>query len=80
MVFKANLILDVEKVLINMEDSIISFDNLLKETKEINKTTLKEILVYLDKINKILITNEGIIWIENSNESLENSIKQGLEL
>ena len=79
MAFKANMILGVEKFLTNMPDSIITLSDLQKETN-IEKNTLKEILLYLDKINKVLITKKGIIWIENNDKNLSNDVRVGMEL
>jgi predicted transcriptional regulator len=70
-------ILLVENVL--KEDSIITINELSKKTN-LNTTTLKEILDYLEQSNKIVISKKGISWIYNNNEKLQKVITEGFEL
>lgn len=73
-----NTILMVEDTLNNMEDSVTTLANLKKILpKKINHNTLKEVISYLYKSNKILFCPEGILWIYNDNPNLRKAIKEG---
>ncbi len=71
----------VEDTLSNMNESIISIASLKKIIpKQINHNTLKIILEYLERSNKIAVSIRGISWIHNTNTNLRNAINEGLEL
>jgi hypothetical protein len=76
-----NTVIMVERVLENMNESIITIPQLKKILpKQINHNTLKIILEYLEKSNKIAVSIKGISWIHNTNVNLRNAINNGLEL
>ena len=76
-----NTVLMVEGTLKNMEGSIITIAELKRKLpKQVNHNTLKLILEYLEKSNKIAVTLKGITWIHNTNQNLRETIKKGLEL
>jgi len=76
-----NTILMVEKVLTNMDESVITVAELKRRLpKQVNHNTLKAILEYLELSNKILVTMKGITWIHNTNPNLQKAIAEGLEL
>ena len=71
----------VENTLRNMEESVISIAELKRKLpKQVNHTTLKIILAYLEESNKIAVTIKGITWIHNPNPNLRKAISKGLEL
>jgi len=72
-------ILMVEKTLKNMPNSLMTVPELKKALpKKINHNTLKEILHYLDKSGKIIVSIKGIIWNGELNSKLDSSIKKGI--
>ena len=76
-----NTVLMVEGTLKNMEGSIITIAELKRKLpKQVNHNTLKLILEYLEKSNKIAVTLKGITWIHNTNQNLREAIRKGLEL
>jgi hypothetical protein len=76
-----NTVIMVENTLDNMNESIISIAQLKKILpKQINHNTLKIILEYLERSNKIDVSMKGITWIHNTNKNLQNAINKGLEL
>ena len=76
-----NTVLMVEDTLKNMEGSIITIAELKRKLpKQVNHNTLKLILEYLEKSNKIAVTLKGITWIHNTNQNLREAIRKGLEL
>ncbi len=76
-----NTVLMVEDTLKNMEGSIITIAELKRRLpKQVNHNTLKIILEYLEKSNKIAVSIKGITWIQNTNYNLRKAIAQGLEL
>lgn len=76
-----NTVIMVERTLENMDESIITVAQLKKILpKQINHNTLKTILKYLEKSNKIAVSISGISWIHNTNKNLKKAIEVGLEL
>ena len=76
-----NTVFMVEETLKNMDESVISVAELKRKLpRQINHTTLKLILEYLEESNKIAVTMKGITWIHNTNPKLRKAIKEGLEL
>ncbi|MFH0714724.1 MAG: hypothetical protein V1847_03045 [Candidatus Diapherotrites archaeon] len=77
-----NTVLMVEKVLQDMNESVITIAELKKRLpKQVNHYTLKTILHYLEDSNKIAVSLKGISWIHSpSNANLKKAIAQGLEL
>lgn len=76
-----NTVVMVEKILKNMNESIISVAELKHRLpKQVNHYTLKKILAYLEESNKIVWTIKGISWIQNPNNNLRKAIAKGLEL
>ncbi|MBI4453883.1 hypothetical protein HY636_04540 [Candidatus Woesearchaeota archaeon] len=73
-------ILMVEKALENMPGSVMTFAELKRALpKKVNHNTLKEIVDYLDKSNKIYIGVKGITWIHNPSLKLKKAIENGFE-
>ncbi|MDP3734704.1 MAG: hypothetical protein Q8R37_05740 [Nanoarchaeota archaeon] len=76
-----NTVMMVEEVLKKMNESVITIAELKRRLpRQVNHTTLKVILEYLELSNKILVTMRGITWIHNTNPQLRKAIAQGLEL
>ena len=76
-----NTVIMVERVLKNMDYSIITIANLKKILpKQVNHNTLKIILEYLEESNKIAVSMKGITWIHNSSINLKRAINEGIEL
>lgn len=76
-----NTVIMVENILKNMDESVISIAELKRRLpKQINHNTLKIILDYLEKSNKIVFTLKGITWIHNTSSDLKKAIAEGVEL
>ena len=76
-----NTVLMVEETLMNMDESVITVAQLKRRLpKQVNHNTLKTILVYLERSNKIAVTIEGISWIFNPNQNLRRALEAGFEL
>lgn len=76
-----NTVIMVERTLENMDESVITLAQLKKILpKQINHNTLKTILDYLEKSNKIAVSMKGISWIYNTNKNLKKAVEVGLEL
>ncbi|MBR9683399.1 hypothetical protein GOV03_02565 [Candidatus Woesearchaeota archaeon] len=76
-----NTVLMVEDTFKNMDESVITIAKLKKILpRQVNHNTLKVILEYLEKSNKIAVSLKGITWIHNTNPNLRKAITQGLEL
>ena len=76
-----NTVIMVEKTLETMNESVITIAQLKKILpKQINHNTLKTILEYLEKSNKITTSIKGISWIHNTNENIKKASEVGLEL
>jgi hypothetical protein len=76
-----NTVIMVEKVLRDMDESVISIAELKRKLpRQVNHNTLMVILKYLEQSNKILVTIEGITWIHNPDPKLKKAISKGLEL
>lgn len=76
-----NTVLMVEDTLRNMNESVVTVAELKnKLPKQVNHNTLKVILEYLEKSNKIAVSMKGITWIHNPNQNLRRAINSSLEL
>lgn len=76
-----NTVLMVEKILKEMNESVITIAQLKKRLpKQVNHNTLKTILEYLEESNKIAVSLKGITWIHNTNPNLRRAISTGLEV
>jgi len=76
-----NTVLMVEGALKNSAESVITIADLKRILpKQVNHNTLKIVLEYLEKSNKIAVSLKGITWIHNTNQNLRRAIDQGLEL
>lgn len=76
-----NTVFMVENALKNVSGSIIKISELKKGLpKQVNHNTLKIILEYLERSNKIAVSLRGITWIHNTNPNLRKAVKTGLEL
>jgi len=74
-------VLMVEDTLQKMDESVVTIAELKRKLpREVNHNTLKIILEYLEKSNKIAVTLRGITWIHNTNPNLRKAISTGLEL
>ena len=73
-----NTILMVEGTLQNMPDSVMTIAELKRALpRKVNHNTLKQILDYLDKSNKIYIGVRGITWVFNDSPILKKAIAEG---
>ena len=76
-----NTVLMVEDTLQKMDESVVTIAELKRKLpREVNHNTLKIILEYLEKSNKIAVTLRGITWVHNTNPNLRKAISTGLEL
>lgn len=76
-----NTVIMVEETIQKLNESVVSIPQIKRNLpKQVNHNTLKVILEYLEKSNKIAISLKGITWIQNSNLNLKKSIYQGMEL
>jgi len=76
-----NTVIMVENALKNMNGSVIKIAELKRRLpRQVNHNTLKVILEYLEKSNKIAVSLKGITWIHNTNLNLRRAISAGLEL
>jgi hypothetical protein len=76
-----NTVLMVEKILKEMDESVITLAQLKKLLpRQVNHNTLKTILEYLEESNKIAVSLKGITWIHNANPNLKRAVSTGLEL
>ena len=74
-------VLMVEDTLQKMDESVVTIAEIKRKLpREVNHNTLKIILEYLEKSNKIAVTLRGITWIHNTNPNLRKAISTGLEL
>ena len=71
----------VEDALQKIDESAVTIAELKRKLpKQVNHYTLRTILEYLEKSNKIAVTLKGITWIHNTNANLRKAIRTGLEL
>jgi len=76
-----NTVLMVEHTLKNMDESVVSVADIKKNLpRQVNHNTLKIILEYLEKSNKVAVSMKGITWIHNTNPALRKAVSEGLEL
>jgi len=75
-----SVVIKVEDVLKNMEDSAFTLKEVKKKLPDISIETLKVILDYLDLKNKIFVKDNNIAWIENNSPKLRLSIERGLQI
>ena len=76
-----NTVLMVEDVLKNMNESVVTVAELKRKLpRQVNHNTLKVILEYLEKSNKIIVTMRGITWVYNPSPKLKKAIEQGMEI
>ncbi len=76
-----NTVIMVEETIQKLNESVVSIPQIKRNLpKQVNHNTLKVILEYLEKSNKIAVSLKGITWIQNSNLNLKKSIYQGMEL
>ena len=76
-----NTVLMVENVIKNAKSSVMTIPQIKRALpKQVNHTTLKVILEYLEVSGKIVVTLKGITWVHNTNQNLRNAISKGLEL
>ena len=76
-----NTVLMVESTIMNAKDSVVTVAEIKRMLpKQVNHTTLKTILIYLEESGKIAVSMKGITWIHNPNPNLRKAIAKGLEL
>ena len=76
-----NTVLMVEDVIKNSPNSIIKIPEIKRRLpRQVNHTTLKVILEYLEESGKIVVTLKGITWVHNTNSNLRKAIANGLEI
>lgn len=62
-----------------MDESVMSVAELKRHLpRQINHTTLKTILEYLEESNKIVISFKGITWIHNNSQNLNKVVSRGI--
>lgn len=75
-----NTVIMVEETLKKADKSVIRIPELKRMLpKQVNHNTLKVILEYLEKSNKIAVTLRGITWIHNTNKALKKAISDRQE-
>ena len=73
-----NTVIMVEDVLEKMDESIVTIAELKRKLpKQVNHNTLKAILEYLERSNKIAVSIKGLSWIHNTNPELRKAIREG---
>ena len=71
----------VEGAIKNAAGSIITIPELKRQLpKQVNHTTLKTILEYLEESNKIYMTVKGITWLTPMTPKLREMIRNGREV
>lgn len=76
-----NTVMMVEETLKGVNESIISIAELKRILpRQVNHLTLRVILEYLEKSNKIAVSLKGITWIYNENPNLKRAISKGMQL
>lgn len=76
-----NTVIMVENVIKNAKGSIITIPEIKRSLpRQVNHSTLKVILEYLETSGKIVVTLKGITWIQNVNSNLRQAIARGLEI
>ena len=76
-----NTVIMVENVIKNAKGSIITIPEIKRNLpKQVNHSTLKVILEYLETSGKIVVTLRGITWIHNPNANLRQAITRGMEI
>ncbi len=71
----------VEEAIKNAKNSIMTIPELKRSLpKQVNHTTLKTILEYLEESNKIYMSIKGITWLSPMTPALREMIKNGKEL
>lgn len=75
-----NTVIMVEKVLQEAKEIIKVSELKRRLPKQVMHTTLIQVLDYLQKSGKILMTTKGVVWIYRIPEELDRMKKRGLEL
>jgi hypothetical protein len=76
-----NTVIMVENTLQGMDDSVVKVADLKKALpKQVNHSTLMNILEYLEESNKIAVGVRGVTWIYNRDPKLRDATSRGLEL
>lgn len=76
-----NTVLMVENTLEKMEGSLASVAELKRQLpKQVNHNTLRTILEYLERSNKIAVSLRGISWIHNTSHAMRKAIAHGMEI
>lgn len=73
-----NTVIMVEEALKNSNESVLKISQLKKLLpKQVNHNTLKAILEYFERTNKIAVSLKGITWIQNDSPYLKKIIEKG---
>ena len=76
-----NTVLMVEDTLKNINEGAITIAELKRKLpKQVNHNTLKVILEYLEKDNKIAVSLKGITWIHSTSPALRETIRENTML
>ncbi len=76
-----NTVIMVEEALKNANQSAVTVAELKRLLpRQVNHNTLKIILEYLERSNRIAVSLRGITWIHNTNQNLRKAIARGLEI
>jgi hypothetical protein len=76
-----NTVIMVENAIKNSENSVVTMAEIKRALpRQVNHETLKTVLRYLDRSNKIAVSLDGIVWIHNTSPKMEKAIREGREL
>jgi len=76
-----NTVFMVEDTLKNIGESAVTIAELKRKLpRQVNHNTLKIILEYLERSNKIAVSLKGISWIHNNNPAIRETIRENTML
>jgi exosome complex RNA-binding protein Rrp4 len=76
-----NTVMMVENVIKNAKGSVITIPEIKRALpRQVNHSTLKVVLEYLEASGRIVVTLKGITWIHNTNTNLRQAIAKGMEI
>jgi hypothetical protein len=71
----------VENVIKNAKGPVITIPEIKRALpRQVNHSTLKVVLEYLEASGRIVVTLKGITWIHNTNTNLRQAIAKGMEI
>ena len=75
-----NTVLMVEETLKNMNESVTVAELKRKLPRQVNHNTLKVILGYLEKSNKMAVSLKGISWVHSTSPAIIGTIRENTML